>query len=81
MGPRGMARRRGRRRGLVVGAAVGAHMANKNNNDQPADEAPAQSATTQDDTIAKLQQLAQLRDSGALTEEEFQAQKAALLGS
>jgi hypothetical protein len=32
------------------------------------------------DTIAQLKQLGELRDSGVLTEEEFQAQKAKLLG-
>lgn len=33
------------------------------------------------DVIAQLQQLGQLRDSGVLTEAEFEAQKARLLGS
>jgi hypothetical protein len=33
-----------------------------------------------DDTIAKLKELGELRDSGVLTEEEFAAQKAKLLG-
>jgi hypothetical protein len=42
---------------------------------QPA--APAQPA---DDPITKLKELGELRDSGVLTEEEFAAQKAKLLG-
>ncbi len=33
-----------------------------------------------DDTIAKLKELGELRDSGVLTDEEFAAQKAKLLG-
>jgi hypothetical protein len=40
---------------------------------------PAQPAGG-DDTIAKLKELGELRDSGVLTEEEFAAQKAKLLG-
>ena len=40
---------------------------------------PAPSGTS--DTIAQLQQLGELRDSGVLTEEEFAAQKAKVLGS
>src|SRR5215470_4095312 len=43
----------------------------------PAPAAPSQS----DDFMAKLQQLAQLKDSGVLTDEEFAAAKAKLLGS
>ena len=34
-----------------------------------------------DDRIARLERLQQLRTSGVLTEEEFQAQKAKLLAS
>ena len=34
-----------------------------------------------EDAIAKLQQLGQLHDSGVLTDEEFAAQKAKILGS
>ena len=33
------------------------------------------------DPIAQLKQLGELRDSGVLTEDEFQAQKAKILGS
>ncbi len=73
----------------VVGTAavVGGHMANK----QAAaaqQQAPAPRASTPaapepvaaaPDPIAQLTQLAALRDSGALTEEEFEAQKAKIL--
>jgi hypothetical protein len=48
---------------------------------QPAPEpAPAAPGGLTDDAIQKLQQLAGLRDQGILTEEEFAAQKAVLLG-
>lgn len=48
------------------------------------DQAPQQPAPVAtapvDDTAAQLQQLAQLRDQGILTEEEFTAKKKAILG-
>jgi membrane protease subunit (stomatin/prohibitin family) len=37
-------------------------------------------APAQDDTVAQLQQLAQLKDQGILTQEEFDAKKKQLLG-
>ncbi len=47
----------------------------------PAPEAaPAAPAPTVDPTVAQLQQLAALRDQGILTEEEFAAKKAQVLG-
>ncbi len=45
---------------------------------QAAPAAPA--APAQTDTIAQLKELGQLRDSGVLSEAEFEAQKAKLLG-
>lgn len=47
--------------------------------EQPAanEQAPAQPA---DDSIAKLKELGELHQSGVLTDEEFAAQKAKLLG-
>jgi membrane protease subunit (stomatin/prohibitin family) len=46
-------------------------------------EAPPQQAasTPASDPIAQLKELGELRDKGVLTEEEFAAQKAKLLGS
>jgi hypothetical protein len=46
------------------------------------DQAPAPAApvTGTDDLITQLERLGQLRDSGVLTEAEFAAQKARLLG-
>jgi len=41
--------------------------------------APPQEVAPKEDLIAKIQQLAGLRDSGILTEEEFTAKKAELL--
>ncbi|GAB6937342.1 SHOCT domain-containing protein [Isoptericola variabilis] len=42
---------------------------------------PAPAAAGGDDVIAQLEKLGRLRDSGVLTDEEFAAQKAKLLGS
>lgn len=73
----------------VVGTAavVGGHMANKQAQAQaqqaaeppaaPPAPAPAPAAP---DRIEQLTQLAALKDSGALTEAEFEAEKAKLLG-
>jgi membrane protease subunit (stomatin/prohibitin family) len=79
LGPMG---RRGRRRGLVVGAAVGASMANRNNQNAPEEEVqqPVAAAPSTDDQIAELEKLAQLKDQGILTQEEFDAKKKQILG-
>ena len=45
----------------------------------PAPAAPPAPAPAADDTISRLQQLATLHDSGALTDEEFAAAKAQVL--
>ena len=42
--------------------------------------APAPAAAPAADPIAQLKQLGELRDSGVLTEAEFEAQKAKILG-
>ncbi len=44
-------------------------------------EAPPQAAAPAADPIQQLKELGELRDKGVLTEEEFAAQKAKLLGS
>jgi Short C-terminal domain len=52
--------------------------------DQQEAEAPAPqepAAPTQDDMLTQLQKLGELKASGVLTEEEFAAQKAKILGS
>lgn len=71
----------------VVGTAavVGGHMANKQaaqaQAQQPVEAAPAPApAAVAPDPIQQLTQLAALKDSGALTEAEFEAEKAKILG-
>jgi hypothetical protein len=46
----------------------------------PAPAQPAEAAGPSDEAIAKLKELANLKDQGVLTEEEFAAQKAKILG-
>ena len=48
---------------------------------QYAAPAPAPAAGPDDDSIAKLKQLAELKDQGILTQEEFDAQKAKILNT
>jgi hypothetical protein len=43
-------------------------------------EAQPQAAPTQDSTLDQLKELGQLKEQGILTEEEFAAQKAKILG-
>jgi membrane protease subunit (stomatin/prohibitin family) len=72
-----------RRRPLLRAAAVGgvAYMGAKagTNRAMQAQAGPAAPAPAADDTISRLQQLASLHDSGALTDEEFAAAKAQVL--
>jgi hypothetical protein len=42
--------------------------------------APAPAASSEDDMISQLKQLAELHDQGVLTDDEFAAQKAKILG-
>jgi hypothetical protein len=56
----------------MVGATFGAPA--------PAPAAPPPSAEPQPDLADQLRKLADLRDAGILTDEEFAAQKAKLLG-
>jgi len=48
---------------------------------QPAPPPPAPAAVSTDDLIEQLRQLAELKEQGILTDEEFAAQKAKLLTS
>ncbi len=73
----------------VVGTAavVGGHMANKQaaQAQAAAEEAPTAApepapTTAAPDPIEQFTQLAALKDSGALTEAEFEAEKAKILG-
>jgi hypothetical protein len=85
-------RRRVRRRALVVGAVGGAavahHAATRGGEQQADDQAPAddqqdqaQYAPPPADPADELEHLAQLHASGALSDEEFTAAKAKVLGS
>ena len=81
----------GRRRRPVARAAVvggSAAYAGKKYGErkgQPEAEAqqapPQEGAAKEDDSLEQLKKLGELRDSGVLTDEEFEAQKKELLGS
>ena len=84
--------RRAVRTAAVVGtvAAVGGHMANKGQQQAapegppPAEEPmyePAPSAGPTPENIEQLKALADLKDQGILSEEEFAAEKAKILNS
>ena len=72
-------RRRRRRRAIVAGAAI-ASSRNSANQQQDPQQAPmdgqTESVAPPVDTAAEIERLAQLHDSGALTDEEFAAAKA-----
>ena len=73
----------------AVSGRVQRHQAEKAQeayDEQQPEEAPAPApaaspASDMDETIAQLQKLGALRDQGILTDDEFAAQKARLLGS
>jgi Short C-terminal domain len=86
--PLGRNRRQRRRRAAVVGGV--AYEAGKRRADsqqeagapEPAPEqaAPASTGGMSPEAMAQLKELAELHQSGALTDEEFEQQKAKLLG-
>jgi membrane protease subunit (stomatin/prohibitin family) len=64
---------------MIMGAAIASSRSNKNAAQAaPQQAAPAQGAN--DDAIAQLEKLADLKDKGILTQEEFDAKKKELLG-
>ena len=73
--------RSARRRGMVMGAAMASSRSRKQQAaaPAPAQAAPAPSAPS-DATVEQIKQLAELRDQGILTEEEFSSKKKKLLG-
>ena len=84
----GFVRRRTRRRTMLVagGMAYAAGRAGRGGQDVKAEEpqqqvpaAPPPPAPTEDSDVEQLQKLSQLHDSGALTDEEFAAEKAKIL--
>ena len=82
----GFVRRRARRRTLLVagGAAYAAGRAGaQDTGEAPPEDAPAEEPAAQtsgDAEIEELKQLAELHASGALTDDEFAAEKAKILG-
>ena len=82
-------RRRTRRRALVAGAVAGgavAHHRAKQQQQQAYDEAPVEDPGVQyapppPDPIDQIEHLAQLHTSGSLSDEEFAAAKAKVLGT
>jgi len=76
------------RTAVVAGTAAGVagrvqHRQQQRWAQQEADEAPATApapAAGGEDTMAQLKELGELHESGVLTDEEFAAQKAKLLG-
>ena len=79
----GFIRRRTRRRTMLVagGAAYAAGRATRGR-DEPADEAQqAAPESGGESEVDELQRLSDMHDSGALTDEEFDAEKAKLLGN
>jgi hypothetical protein len=68
----------------AVGARAGARQAANTQASAPeappAEAPPASAPAEAPDRVAQLTQLAALKDSGALTEAEFEAEKAKLLG-
>ena len=78
-----MSLRRARRRGMVAGAMISKSRANKaaqtgSSNEQTAAEPASQAAAAVD--TEQLKKLAELKDSGILTQEEFDAKKKQILG-
>ena len=84
-------RRRTRRRGLVAGAAIAHHDGQEERQAQQGDyqagpgacrhRSQAQYAPPPADPADEIEHLAQLHASGALTDEEFAAAKAKVLGT
>jgi Short C-terminal domain len=80
-------RRRARRRGLVAGAVAGGAIAHHRAKQQqqydetPVDDSEVQYAPPPADPADQIEHLAQLHASGALSDDEFAAAKAKVLGS
>ncbi|MDQ5970011.1 MAG: Short C-terminal domain [Patescibacteria group bacterium] len=72
-------RARSRRRGMIMGAAISSSRAKKAAASQQA-QSTLQPTTQEDPSIAQLKQLAELKDQGILTQEEFDTKKRQILG-
>ena len=75
-----MRRRRPLLRATMVGGAA-YHAGKSQQVAAPDPAAPAPAGGLSDAAIAQLKELAQLKEAGVLTQEEFDAQKQQLLGS
>jgi Short C-terminal domain len=82
-------RRRARRRGMIAGAAIGAAAARHRDSNEPeqpqADQAPTEeygtaAAPPPASPADELERVAKLHASGVLTDEEFAAAKAKIIG-
>jgi hypothetical protein len=81
----GFIRRRTRRRTMLMAGGM-AYAAGKRaqagqDQEEPVGEPQDVAATGGDDQIDELAKLAELHESGALTDEEFEAEKAKILGT
>lgn len=75
-----LGRARSRRRGMVMGAAIASSRSKKQAAAAVQPAAPQPAEVVSDTFIEQLKQLAQLKDQGILTQEEFDAKKKQLLG-
>ncbi len=74
------AKRSARRRGMFMGAAIAKSRAKSSTpTATPTAPQPAPPVVDHSEAIAQVKQLAELRDQGILTEEEFTAKKKQLL--
>jgi hypothetical protein len=67
-----------RRRSFVQGQLGARHDFGRQ--DQPTEAAPAPAASSEPEYMGELEKLAQLRDQGIITNEDFEAKKKQLLG-
>lgn len=73
-------RARSRRRGMIMGAAIASSRSKKQAAAHHVVTEPIPPAATSDNSIEQLKQLAELKDQGILTQEEFEAKKKQILG-
>ena len=74
--------RRARRRGVIAGAVIGSSRAKRSAESQAAQQAQTTEPASEsvDSAIEQLKQLAELKDQGILTQEEFDHKKKQILG-
>ncbi len=75
--------RNSRRRGMIVGAAIASSRSKKRQaiaTSEKVEQTPQSQSLEAIDNLSQIEKLAELRDKGILTEEEFSAKKKQLLG-